>query len=100
MPYFSSMGPRSGPILWRNGLAAIGVLEALGARMPIGMALSAGSDENGLALWTLTVGGDEVPGLWVVMDREFRPAAGLVAGLVAALGIENEPIGPEPGPRP
>jgi hypothetical protein len=99
MPYFTNMGPGSGPILWRDGLVAIGVLEALGARTPIGMALLAGSDEHGLALWTLTVSRAEVPGLWVVVDRQFRPAEGLVAGLVAALGIEDGPMGSEAGPR-
>jgi hypothetical protein len=42
--------------------------------MPIGMAPGARWRDDGAALWRLTVHGAEVPGLWVVIDREFRPA--------------------------
>jgi hypothetical protein len=100
VPYFTNFGPRSGPILWRHGLAAIRVLAAHGEETPIGEAISAGSDEHGLTLWNLTIREAEVPGLWVVVDREFRPAAGIVAGLVAAIETEDRPMGSSPGRRP
>jgi hypothetical protein len=42
--------------------------------MPIGTALAAGRDAAGRALWTLNVHDAELPGRWLVVDREFRPA--------------------------
>jgi len=44
--------------------------------MPIGMASFVGRDPADLAVWRLTVEGDDVPGRWIIVDREFRPAAG------------------------
>jgi hypothetical protein len=29
--------------------------------------------ENSLAVWSLTIGGQPIPGRWVIIDREFRP---------------------------
>jgi hypothetical protein len=42
--------------------------------MPIGMALSTESEEDGRTLWRLTAHGAEVPGVWDVGDGEFRLA--------------------------
>jgi hypothetical protein len=53
---------------------AISVLEALDKPMPIGMALCIGWDAAGRALWELVVHDTDVPGRWVVVDREFQPA--------------------------
>ena len=53
---------------------SIGVLEALDKPMPIGEASCRTHDENGLAVWTLRIGKQEIPGRWVIVDREFRPA--------------------------
>ena len=76
--YFTNIGPARGPILNRDFslLGAIGVLAARGNHSPIGMALPTGWDEEGRILWRLTQrkGKVELPGLWVVVDREFRPA--------------------------
>ena len=44
--------------------------------MPIGMAKCIGWDPDGLAVWRLTVEGDDVPGRWIIVDREFRPVEG------------------------
>jgi hypothetical protein len=44
--------------------------------MPVGMACCTGWDPAGLAVWRLTVEGDDVPGRWVIVDREFRPVEG------------------------
>ena len=74
MAYFTNVGPKSGPIKYRDGHGAIGVMEARDKHMPIGVALGVGWDGRGVALWRLSVGEDELPGLWIVVDREFRPA--------------------------
>jgi hypothetical protein len=74
MAYYTNVGPPSGPLLSRAGYFAIAVLHARQAYAPIGTALTDGPDEDGLALWRLTINEAEVPGLWIVLDREFRPA--------------------------
>jgi hypothetical protein len=78
MSYFADSGPRSGPrsgpILYRNAVdRAIGVLRARDYPWRIGMAVCSGRGKGGVALWKLTVRGVEVPGRWVVVDREFIP---------------------------
>ena len=62
-----------GPI--RRGMVpgSIGVLESPDRFMPIGLAHCFAWDGNGLALWHLSVRGQELPGAWVIIDREFRP---------------------------
>ena len=74
MRYFTNVGPERGPVVYRTVPAAIGVLEALDKPMPIGMALRVGRDDAGRALWTLSIDGEDLPGRWVVVDREFQPA--------------------------
>jgi hypothetical protein len=73
-PYCASAGPARGPLKYGEVPGAIGVLEALDGPMPVGMALCVGWDPAGLAVGTLTVHGDELPGRWLVIDGEFRPA--------------------------
>jgi hypothetical protein len=72
--YFTDVGPDRGPLLYGSVPGAIGVLDALDRPMPVGMALSAGWDDQRRAVWRLAVDGDDVPGRWIVIDREFRPA--------------------------
>jgi hypothetical protein len=71
--YFTNVGPDRGPLLHGTVPGAIGVIEDLDKSMPIGMALRVGRDDAGRALWTLSIDGDDLPGRWVVVDREFRP---------------------------
>ncbi len=71
--YFTDVGPRSGPLRPRDGYDAIGVLQARDNHMPIGMALASSWDNEGRSLYRLIVHGAEVPGRFVVVDREFRP---------------------------
>lgn len=73
--YFVDHGPERGPWLYKDAKlsGAVGVLPAPDDHMPIGMALGAGIDGDGVKLWALTVHGAALPGLWVVVDREFRP---------------------------
>ena len=74
MRYFSNVCLDRGPIVYDTVTGAIGVLEALDKSMPIGMALCVGRDDVGRALWTLSIDGEDLPGRWVVVDREFQPA--------------------------
>ena len=74
MRYFTDAGPFRGPLLHGIWPDAISVLEARDKPMPIGMALCIGVDAWSRALWTLTVDGEDLPGRWVVVDHEFRPA--------------------------
>jgi hypothetical protein len=78
--YFTNCGPKSGPIRDRDFPFAIGV-RAEGEPMPIGIAFGTGRTNDGLAIWRLTVHGVEVPGQWIVVDREFRP---IVAGGISS----------------
>ena len=73
MAYFTNVGPKSGPIMWWDGYYAIVLLEARGGD-PVGEALCIEQAPTGEALWRLAVRGAAVPGLWVAVDREFRPA--------------------------
>jgi hypothetical protein len=74
MAYYTNVGPKSGPIMYRDGHDAIGVLQDRDNHWPIGMALGWNWDAEGRSTYKLTVHGIELPGLWVVVDREFRPS--------------------------
>jgi hypothetical protein len=63
-----------GPVKYGQLPGSIGVHDALDNPMPIGMALCRGWDENGFAVWTLTVHGEVLPGRWVIIDKRFVPA--------------------------
>jgi hypothetical protein len=72
--YFTNVGQDRGPLLHGTVPGAIGVIEDLDQPMPVGMALRVGVDAAGRALWALTIDGDDLPGRWVVVDREFKLA--------------------------
>ena len=42
--------------------------------MPIGEASCRTHDANGLAIWTLRIGKEEIPGRWIIVNRQFKPA--------------------------
>lgn len=75
MRYFTNIGPKSGPSRYRDDHDAIGVLQARDSHNPIGMALGTGWDDEGRILYRLIVHGADVPGRWVVVGLDFRPAA-------------------------
>jgi hypothetical protein len=68
--FFTTAGPRSGPILWREDGAAIDVLRHADDLAPIG---PAGRTDSGIALWEIIIEPTAVPGLWIVLGREFLP---------------------------
>jgi hypothetical protein len=73
--FFSEVGPQFGPFLRRNVNGK--VISVIGSPAPgtsIGRARPCGWDAEGAQLWKLTVHGEELPGRWIVLDREFRPA--------------------------
>ena len=72
MPYFANIKQR-GPMKYRDVPGSIGVLESMDNPMPIGQANCMTWDENGLAVWELSIAGQPIEGRWVIIDREFRP---------------------------
>jgi hypothetical protein len=74
MRYCTDAGPFRGPLLHGIWPEAIGVLGARDEPMPIGLARCIGRDATAIALWALTIDGDDLPGRWIVIDREFHPA--------------------------
>ena len=73
--YFSDVGPRSGPFLRRDVKGRIvDVRESPVRGEAIGTARPCGWDKEAAQLWKLTVRGADLPGRWIVVNREFRPA--------------------------
>jgi hypothetical protein len=71
MGYFTDEGLRVGRITGLNTPGVIAVLETPEDRFPIGMALRVGWDASDRSLWSLSVHGQDVPGRWIVENREF-----------------------------
>jgi hypothetical protein len=72
MRYYANVGPVPGPALDRRVPPTIDVLKAPDDDKPVGTALCVGVGAQGIAIWGLIVQGVEVPGRWVLIDREFR----------------------------
>ena len=72
--FYTNVGPVQGPAFDRGVPPTIEVLRARFDPQPIGMALCVGSGIKGIALWRLIVRDVAVPGRWVLIDRQFRPA--------------------------
>jgi len=70
--YSASLGPRRGPLVYNEALLAMRVSRTWRGRGTMGTAVCVGRDEAGVALWELSIGTVELPGRWVVIDREFR----------------------------
>jgi len=68
------------PIRYGDSPGSIGVLESLDKFMPIGEASCRTYDENGLAVWTLRIGKQEIPGRWVIINRRFVAVEDASAG--------------------
>ncbi len=72
MPRYFAHISKAGPIRYGDVPGSIGVLEAIDRPMPIGEASCRTHDKNGLAVWTLRIGKEQLPGRWIIVDREFR----------------------------
>ena len=102
MPYFTNIGPKTGPILWRDCIDAIGVLESPTNHTPIGMAL--GKDLRGEAAVAVAVEIDPADAERIQHRREIvgceRRAVeiGLVAERPTA-GADRLAAGRRPGQR-
>ena len=70
MRYFAHITEK-GPVKYADLPGSIGVHESLDNHMPIGIASCRTWDEKGLGVWTLRIGGQEIPGGWAIIDREF-----------------------------
>jgi hypothetical protein len=73
MAYFTNVGPNSGPIFWGDRYAAIDVVRDPDDDTPIGTARPVGCTEGGIMIWDIFIMGMEMPGRWIVLDREFAP---------------------------
>ena len=73
MRYYAHISQR-GPVKRGMVPGSIGVLEAPDKFMPIGQAHCFRWSDDGLAVWRLTIGGHDLAGEWIIIDREFRPA--------------------------
>jgi len=62
--YTSQTGPRR----YDQDPGSIGALAALDKFMPIGEASCRTYFENGLAVWTIRIGKQEIPGRWIIVD--------------------------------
>ncbi len=74
-PYFSNFGV-DGPLRPADAPSTIGVLLDLDAPpMPVGIAYGVSHvidhKERLVATWRLTVGKEEIPGLWICIGRRF-----------------------------
>jgi hypothetical protein len=72
MPRYYAHISQHGAVKYGQVPGSIGVLEALDQPMPIGEATCLMWDQNGLAVWKLQIGGEQIPGRWVIIGREFR----------------------------
>jgi hypothetical protein len=73
--YRTTSGPERGPFKGRESQgAAIGVIDENSGRPgPVGVALPADQDGDGVRLWKLVLDGVVLTGRWVIIDRRFRP---------------------------
>jgi hypothetical protein len=72
--YFTEVGPASGTLLYRDACSPVAIVRGRDEPTVIGRAKCVGWMGGGEALWWLRIDRADMPGLWVVIDREFRPA--------------------------
>ena len=70
-PYYADVGPEDGILMYGDVDGSIEVFEDPCRSISIGTARCIGWDAAGSAVWRLVVHDDEVPGPWLVVDREF-----------------------------
>lgn len=70
MPFYANISA-SGSIRFLQVPFSVGVLESPSDKMPVGAAHPMGRSNEGLELWRVEVGGHELPGRFVIVDRVF-----------------------------
>lgn len=75
MWYRADFGPSIGLLMFEDSMRRIDVLADSTSSAPVGTASRLGSDAAGLAVWRLHVGGADLDGQWIVIDRNFMPAS-------------------------
>jgi hypothetical protein len=68
--YFTNVGGK-GPVRDGEYPSSIGVLESRDNHMTIGAAHPVGRTDRGFALWKLVIHGGDIPGRWIILDRQF-----------------------------
>jgi hypothetical protein len=74
MPRYFAHISENGSIRYDVVPGSIGVLESPDKSMPIGESHCVTWDEDGLAVWTLRIGKEKIPGRWLIVKQEFRRA--------------------------
>ena len=82
MPRYFAHIAHGGAMKYGQLHGSIGVLDGPDRFMPIGEARCIAWDEDEIGVWLLRIGGQPVAGRWVIIDREFKPAAHEAAGAV------------------
>ncbi len=72
--YYASAGPAIGLLMFGAARNTISVLEIPDDAVPVGTPICVSLDAAGVAVWRLMIRGVKLPGRWIVVDREFRPA--------------------------
>jgi hypothetical protein len=60
-----------GPVRYEYTNGFLGVLESPDDTVPIGVASRVSRTEDGTAVWRLAIHGHDIPGRWVIIDRQF-----------------------------
>jgi hypothetical protein len=72
--YHTPSGPKVGPITKADRHRAISVIaDPEQPWTAVGFALPVGPPGDGVEVWRLILDGEEAPGRWIVLDREFIP---------------------------
>jgi hypothetical protein len=74
MPRYFAHISVAGPVKYDTVPGSIGVLAGPDQFMPIGQAHCLTWNATGLAVWKIFIGKQELPGRWIIVDREFQPA--------------------------
>ena len=73
MPYYARTGRLTGPVLVGEVPDDVPVFMSPNEPRPVGVASFAGMTSVGHALWRISVGGYDIPGLFTMVGREFKP---------------------------
>jgi hypothetical protein len=73
MAYYSTVGPVKGPMKLQDVPVSIGVSATPDDDVRVGRAYFHDCDDEGHAVFRLIIGGNDLAGEWIIVDREFIP---------------------------